>query len=113
MIYTHTHIYVYIYIYVYIDTHIHIYIYIYIYICKGGDLASPYQEFKPWLGILQIPVRDQQNGHGTSWRAGCRRQILAGCYRPILEFRTLCLHMGLTRTTTGSVLEPPVAEIKD
>jgi len=30
----------------------------------------------------------------------------------ILDFWTLCLHMGLVRTTLGSLIESPVLEIK-
>jgi len=36
-----------------------------------------------------------------------------GYHRPLLDPRSLCLHTGLVRTTIGSLLQPPVAEIKE
>jgi len=46
--------------------------------------------------VLKIPVRAQQDGHGTGRRAGC--------HRPILQCRTMYLQTGLIRTNIGSTI---------
>jgi len=65
--------------------------YTHIYICAfripilGSWPVIACQGFNPRPGIRQIPVRAQQNGHGTGRRAGC--------HRPILDVQ--CLDSGL------------------
>ena len=41
------------------------------------DLWPQAEDFNPRPGIRQIPVRAQQNGHGTGWRAAAIDQSLS------------------------------------
>jgi len=58
--------------------------------------------------VLSVWIQKQNKKTGKwAW------DIPDGVHRPIREYRNLCFHTGLVRTTIGSLLEPAVMEIKD